>query len=164
LLESLKSWLDLSSAKRLVCYGQAFFLRSARNTYGPAPAGQGFSMPHKKTLNVRPRSWIRVFLCQLLLLSLVSYGLDFQCGLSAAPCAEATCCSDCSSPAHLSDSPTATLLAKAMPALVPSCEVDRLLATVDLATGQVEFIEREARPSQAPDLWVECGRGPPAQA
>lgn len=102
-------------------------------------------------------------MCQLLMLGLLSYGLDLHCTFSPTECDDTLCCSSCFNPAQLSDTPAAPVhiqVALAPPAFEPSM----LLAAATALTGLADYLEAQMLVVLAPCLPVECVRGPPAQA
>ena len=102
-------------------------------------------------------------MCQLLMLGLLSYGLDLHCTFSPTECDDALCCSNCSNPAHLSDTSAASVQVQVAPA-PPAFELSKLLAEATALTGLADYLEAQMLAVLGPCLPIECVRGPPAQA
>jgi hypothetical protein len=108
------------------------------------------------------KTLIKAILCQLLMLGLLSYGLNLHCTFSPTECDDA-CCSNCLNPAHRFDTPAGSVQIKVVLAPQPF-EAKTLLAEATALTGLTDYVEDQMLFVPGPCLPIECVRGPPAQA
>lgn len=101
------------------------------------------------------------YLCQLLMLALIGYGLNLGCILQSDGCPqESTCCIGCALPAHLEKASDHTVHLKLGPALLPTETLS--LAAVVTTLGEVElYVEAESPPQMLSFYHRDPVRGPP---
>lgn len=100
---------------------------------------------------------VRVLLCQILILSLVSYGFDFSCALSNVAC-DAQCCSICPGTVDLADVPPPLIQKAAF--LTLAFETSELV--LELPTGLIQYVEADSVREPDPFISSEDVRGPPS--